>query len=429
VRVALCHEWCTTVGGSEKVARAIADAWPVRDVFTFTARAEAIERCFGDRRVATTRLGRHRLAAEHWQWFLPVMAAAWRRLDLSAYDVVLTSSHACVNAVRPRPDARLISYCHTPMRYAWDWRAELGRAPALLRPAWPLVAAQLRRADRRRSRRVELFVANSRFVANRIAAAYGAPAAVVHPPVDTHRFTPAARPGGDHLLLAGRLVAYKRPEVAIEAATRSGRRLVVAGSGPLLARLRARAGPSVRFEPDPDDDRLLELYRHASALVLCGVEDFGIVPVEAQACGVPVVAFDAGGVRETVIDGRTGILYRDPGPDGLLAALACADATPWDPPAIRAHAERFAPERFRSAFEHLRAVVEALAPGEPIWPALRSAPHPDVHLPPAAPGTTTRGGRDAARAATVTRAHGPDESPGPRRSGPSVSGPGTSSSW
>lgn len=405
MRVALCHEWLTTVGGSEKVARALAQVWGVRDVFVFTARDATAYALFAEHRVTRCRFGRSRLAERHWQWFLPVMGAAWRSLDLSAYDVVLTSSHACVNSVRPRTDARLISYCHTPMRYAWEWRDEVGRAPAALRPFWPAAAAALRWADRRRARRVDLFVANSRFVAARIGRAYGVPAAVVHPPVDVDRFTPAARPRAEHLLLAGRLVAYKHPEVAVEAANRSGRRLVVAGSGPMWGHLRSMAGPSVRFEPDPDDERLLELYRHASALVHCGVEDFGIVPVEAQACGVPVVAYDAGGVRESVIDGRTGILYRDPTPEGLLDALARAEHTAWDPVAIRRHALRFAPDRFAAAFTHLRRVVEDLPPPAPLWPALWARPHDAVVLPASGTGRgrppTLRGSAAAGRAASV----------------------------
>jgi len=407
VQVALCHEWVTTVGGSEKVARALAQAWGVRDVFVFTAHDATADALFGDRRLTRCRFGRSRLAEAHWQWFLPVMGAAWRSLDLSAYDVVLTSSHACVNSVRPRTDARLISYCHTPMRYAWEWRDELGRAPVSLRPFWPAAAAALRWADRRRARRVDLFLANSRFVAARIDRAYGVPAAVVYPPVDVDRLTPAARPRAEYLLLAGRLVAYKHPEVAVEAANRSGRPLVVAGSGPMSKQLRSMAGPTVRFEPDPDDERLLELYRHASALVHCGVEDFGIVPVEAQACGIPVVARDAGGVRESVIDGRTGILYRDPGPEGLLDALDRAEATAWDPVAIRRHAQRFGPARFAAALRHLRRIVEDLPPRAPLWPALRARPHDDVVLPePGARGhrePTLRGSEDAARAGSVGR--------------------------
>lgn len=190
-RVALCHEWLTTFGGSDQVAARLAETVGISEVFTYVARQDAVAQLFPDTRVTT--IGpRRQISQRHWQWFLPHMPLAWRRLDLSSFDAVVTSSHAAVNAVRPRDDAVLISYCHTPMRYAWEWRSERSRFPAPLRPLVPVMAAVLRAADRRWAQRVDLFLANSRFVAGRIATAYGKPSLVVHPPIDTSYW----RPGG-----------------------------------------------------------------------------------------------------------------------------------------------------------------------------------------------------------------------------------------
>lgn len=358
-RIALCHEWAVTWSGSEQVAGRIAEALDVDDVFVFTADPRIAGRAFGDRPVQMPPIGRSGLARRQWRWLLPFMVRWWRDLDLSSYDVVVTSSHAAVNSVRPRPDAVHVSYCHTPMRYAWLWRSELGRLPAPLRPLWPAMAALLRRGDRRRARDVDLFVANSHHVAGRIERFYGRPSVVVHPPVRTDVFTPDADgESEDFFLYAGRLVAYKRPDVAVEAAERAGVPLVVAGSGPELGRLKRLAGPSVSFVEAPSDTELRDLYRRARALVYPGVEDFGMTMVEAQACGTPVVAYREGGASEAVRDGETGLLYDDPAPEGLAAALRGFSRERFDPRVLRAHAEGFAPERFDAA---IREIVERLA--------------------------------------------------------------------
>jgi glycosyltransferase involved in cell wall biosynthesis len=356
MRVALCHEWLTTYGGSEQVAQRLAEVAGASDVFVFTARPELAAELFPGRAVHEHRWGTTRAAREHWQRFLPLMPRAWSRLDLGGFDLVITSSHACVNAIRVPRGATHVSYCHTPMRYAWQWREELGRMPRSLRPAWPLVAAGLRRADRSWSRRVDRFVANSRHVADRIRAAYGREAAVVYPPVNTSFWTPSGDGRRDeYFLVAGRLVAYKRAETAVHAARIARRRLVVAGDGPELGRLRQVAGPGTTFVPRPDRGTLRDLYRSARALVVPGVEDFGMAMVEAQACGTPVLAYGIGGAREAVVDGATGSLYSEPGAESLAAAMRRFDADAFDPSAVRAHAGRFDVTAFDAG---VRAIVQ-----------------------------------------------------------------------
>jgi glycosyltransferase involved in cell wall biosynthesis len=352
-RIALCHEWLTTYGGSEQVARRLALALGVRDVFVFAARTELARELFPEQRVRVHPWGAGRLGREHWQRLLPIMPYAWGHLTLDGYDAVVTSSHACVNAIRVPDGIPHISYCHTPMRYAWQWRSELGRLPAALRPLWPAAAAWFRHADRRWAQRVTRFIANSRHVALRIRDAYARDAEIVHPPIDTSYWTPVADARSEAFLVAGRLVAYKRVDVAIRAADEAGVGLTVAGGGPELPRLRRIAGPNVRFVVDPPREVLRELYRHARALVNPGVEDFGMTMVEAQACGTPVLAFARGGAMEAVVDGVTGELYADPEAHSLARTLRSFDPGRFDPTTIRTHAEGFDVTRFDEAISRI----------------------------------------------------------------------------
>lgn len=347
-RLALCHEWITTYGGSDQVAAAIASALNVDAVFAFAVRERLASELFPDVAVLPAgRLGRTRFALEHWQWLLPVMPFEWRRLDLDDYDVVVTSAHACVNAIRVRPDVVHVCYCHTPMRYAWEWRSELDRVPRPGRPLWPLIAAGFRRADYKWAQHVSHWIANSRTVAERIRSYYGREATVIHPPVDASYWTPGDRDErSDFFLWAGRLVGYKRPDVAVLAANLAAVPLVVAGSGPMLDKVRKLAGPTVRFVVDPTIDELRELYRRARAYIFPGVEDFGMTNVEAQACGCPVIAFAQGGATETVVHNETGLLYEKTGADELAHIMRSFEPEAFTRERLTSHASRFSVERF-----------------------------------------------------------------------------------
>ena len=359
MRIALCHEWLTAYGGSDQVAAEIARSFGIEDVFTFALEPSLARELFpqGEVKVAH-KIGRSSLAQKHWGWFLPVMPFAWKRLDLSGFDLVITSSHSCVNAIRVPDGTPVISYCHTPMRYAWEWEQELARFPRPARPIWPAIAAMLRAADRRWAARVTTFIANSRNVAERIGTYYGRSAEVVYPPIDLDYWTPdAAVPREDFFLYAGRLVPYKRPDVAVQAATRAGVPLIVAGAGPEYARLRSIAGPTVEFVHRPTRDALKDLYRRTQALVFPGIEDFGMTIVEAQACGAPVIARAAGGALESVQDGVTGTLYREPSSDGLAKNLLSFDPTAFSDDAATSNARRFSSQVFS---ESLHAIVDGV---------------------------------------------------------------------
>ena len=347
-RTALCHEWIVQFAGSDTTSAAIARALGVDDVYTLVADQRLAAELFGHP-VRQTWLGKLPSARTQWGWYLPLMPLAWRSINLGAYDTVLTSSHATVNSVRVRPGARLISFCHTPMRYAWEWREELGRFPAPVRPVWPAAASVLRRLDRRWSQRVSAYVVFSRFVAERVRRFYGRDAVVLGPPIDTDFFTPADGDRGDFFLWVGRMVSYKRPDVALEAAKRSGFRLVLVGTGPLEPTLRdaARGRRNIEVRGFVPRDELRDLMREARALLHPGVEDFGNILVEVQAAGTPVIALGRGGAAELVLDGRTGVLYSEPTVDGLISAVKRFDQwTPPDAAAIRDNAMRFAASTF-----------------------------------------------------------------------------------
>jgi len=290
-------------------------------------------------------------ATRAYRHYLPAFPAAIEWFDLDDVDVVVSTSHCAAKAVVAPGRAVHVCYCHSPMRYAWDQfdayfgPERLGTTGAAVARA---VLGALARWDRDTAPRVDRFVANSRYVAGRIARYYNRAASVLHPPVDTDFFTPGEATAAGYFLIVSALVPYKRIDRAVAAAARLGVPLVIVGSGPDEARLRALSGPLVRFAGALEPGALRDAYRGATALVLPGEEDFGIAPVEAMACGRPVVALGRGGATETVVPGVTGSLARDESVDALADAMEAVAAGAFDAPALRAHAESFTTGRFES---------------------------------------------------------------------------------
>jgi glycosyltransferase involved in cell wall biosynthesis len=271
------------------------------------------------------------------------------------FDLVVSSNHACAKNVRTPPGVPHVCFCHTPMRYAWDpeflLQEDLGLAArAIVKP----LTAYLRKVDARGAKQPTAIAANSSFVAERVRAWWRRESSVVHPPVDVERFLPRERRVAEDApyLVFGRLVPYKRPDIAVEACRTLGRRLVVAGDGRFTEHVReAAAGdPNIELRGRVSDAEADELLATCRALLFPGVEDFGIVPVEAQAAGMPVIAYGQGGVRDSVLDGRTGVLYDDPSAAGLAAAIERFEALTLDDAALRAHAQEFAPGVFHERF-------------------------------------------------------------------------------
>jgi glycosyltransferase involved in cell wall biosynthesis len=289
---------------------------------------------------------------------LPFFPRAVRGWDLSGYDVIISSSHAVAKGVDARGKPHLC-YCHTPMRYIWD-RFDDYFARGLSRTVMKLLAPRLRRWDVRTSSEVTRFVANSNFVKERIERFYGRDAGVVHPFVeDDFLDAPLLEERADEHVIVSALVPYKRVDLAIETFERLGKKLVVIGKGPLFERFAARRSPNVELLGFVSKARIIERLSRARSLILPGVEDFGITPLEAMALGTPVVAYGEGGVLDSVTEGTTGIFFRDATVEALGNAVAEAEARGWDRAAIRAHAATFSRARFDEEFRaELRRVTE-----------------------------------------------------------------------
>ncbi len=357
-KVAVVHEWLTIPGGSEKVVYAILDLLPQAELFTSIYDPTPWPESITSRPVHTSALDRLPGARSRYTYLLPLMDAAFRRFDLSSFDLVISSNHACAKNVRTPPGALHVCYCHTPMRYAWDPTFLQGEAIGpVARRLLPIATAWLRGVDRKRASGPDVYVANSTFVASRIREAYGRTSHVIHPPVDVAQLLTVPRDPGDAYLVFGRLVPYKRADIAVQACERLGRKLIVAGDGRDLDRVRALSSGSAEFVGAVPDDEVPKLFSRARALLFPGLEDFGIVPVEAQAAGLPVIAYGTGGVRDSVLDGRTGVLYGPGTVDGLCDAILKFESLSFDERELRANALRFAPESFAAAFERLLSSV------------------------------------------------------------------------
>ncbi len=341
---ALVHDYLLVMRGAERTFAAITDLWPEAPIFTLLYDEEGTQGRFAGRTVVTSPLQRLGARQTNFRRLLPLFPTAVRRLPLEGHDCIVSSSSAFAHGVRVPTGARHVCYCHSPFRYAW-----LGAQPmdvsAVLRGPLKLALRRHRAFDRAAATTVDQFIANSRLTAARIERFWGPTALVVHPPVDVDRFK-LAQPE-DYVLYVGELVRHKRVDVAVGAAVAAGRKILVVGDGPERAELRSRFGGQAEFLGRVTDEQLADLYARAAALIVPNVEEFGIAAVEAQAAGCPVVAIDGGGVRETVVPGRTGILVPDADPRGLEQALQ-TDLSRFDPLEIQAHAQRFSRQVFQA---------------------------------------------------------------------------------
>jgi glycosyltransferase involved in cell wall biosynthesis len=348
-RVALVHDWLTGMRGGEKVLEALCEIFPAAPLYTLVRVPGTVSERIEARPIHTSFVQHLPAPGRLYRHYLPLYPLAVELWDLSSFDLVISSSHCAVKAVKVRKDAVHVCYCHSPMRYAWDQfdayfgPDQIGKLKSrLMRPIMHAMA----RWDRATATRVDRFLANSQYVAGRIGRYYNRRSAVVYPPVATDFYTPESRSSARGFLIVSALVPYKRLDVAIEACRRLAAPLTIVGTGPEEARLRALAGPDTRFLGWLPDEEIRTLYRSAAATLLPGTEDFGIVPLESQACGTPVVALGDGGARETVVDGETGILVAEPTVEAFTAGLNRATEASFDPAAARANALRFSKEQF-----------------------------------------------------------------------------------
>lgn len=356
MRVAIVHDYLNQMGGAERVVESFHRLWPDAPIFTSIADRAAMPASLRDAEIRTSWMQGLPGWRKHFRAMLPLYPAAIASLDLSGFDVVVSSSSAWAKAARARRGAVHVCYCHTPMRWVWDYERYVAREGfgPLTRLALPPVIGALRQWDIRTAQRPTHIVVNSRVVQERVRRRWGRESELLPPPVEMSRFSVGGGAGRAHLIVS-RLAHYKRIDLAVAAFSQLRMPLEIIGDGPARASLEAMAGPTITFCGRVDDAGVAQAMRECRGLVFPGEEDFGITPLEANASGRPVIAFGAGGALETVRDGVTGVLFPEQTPSALAAAVRRAESIPWDATALRAHADQFSVTRFEAAF---RAIVE-----------------------------------------------------------------------
>ncbi len=352
MNVALVHDWLNQMGGAERVLEVFVDMFPSAPVYTSIYDPKRVSPAYRSWDIRTSWMNRLPGVGKHHQLYLPFYPLAFESFDLSEYDLIISNKSAFAHSIIPPPHAVHISYCLTPTRFLWQYtayrrREGIGRvANALLQP----ILTWQRQFDRLAADRVDYFIAISREVQRRIRRYYRRESTIIHPPVDTQRFRPGTRPPGDYYLVVSRLIPYKRVDLAVEACTRLNVPLVVVGEGRDRKALERMAGPNVTFLGWVPHEELVELMQGARAFLFPGLEDFGLAPVEAMACGRPVIAYAGGGALDTVVPGVTGEFFYEQTVESLMAVLQDFDPARYDPDACRTQAERFDVSVFKETF-------------------------------------------------------------------------------
>ncbi len=358
-RVALLHSWLNQYGGAERVLEVLHGMYPEAPIYTSMFWPQAMPDAYRRWDIRLSFMQHLPLVKAHHQPFLPLYPLAFRQFDMSEYDIVISNSSAFCHGVRTGPHTCHVCYCLTPARFLWLSR-EYTRRESLPLPArtlLPLVLNPLRSWDRGAARQVTHFVAISRAVADRIQRFYGRHSTIIYPPVDTTLYQPSADGPDNYYLIVSRLIPYKRIDLAVRAFNQLGLPLKVVGGGRDREALQALAKDNIEFLGRLPDATVKEMYARCRGFIFPGEEDFGLTPLEAQASGRPVIAYGAGGALDTVVEGRTGTFFHQPTPESLAEAVRRFESIPFDPVAIRRHAEGFSTQVFRqdlSAYVHER---------------------------------------------------------------------------
>jgi glycosyltransferase involved in cell wall biosynthesis len=369
MKIAVVHDYFTQLGGAEKVAEELMRMLPGAALHSTVALPDRMPPGLAGVPIKTSWMQKLPRMQQYYRLYFLLYPLAVTSLDLSQYDLVLSSSSGYAKGVRTYRDAIHVCYCHTPMRWAWSFdsysaREEMGAAKRLLLPH---LVRGLRRWDEAASRQPDHFVANSQTVAARIRRAYGRFAEVIHPPINLDRFRPSTEQDDYYIVLA-RLVSYKHIDLAVQACTLLKRRLLVIGDGPDRARLMAKAGPTVSFLGRLSDTEVEHYAARCRALIFPGEEDFGMAPLEIAAAGRPTIAYRAGGAVETIIDGVTGIFFDRQEPEDLVGAIARFERIDWSPAILRRHAENFGSHVFQTRLRTFLAKVGAPVPEAALLP-------------------------------------------------------------
>jgi glycosyltransferase involved in cell wall biosynthesis len=354
MKIALVHDYLTQKGGAERVFELLCQQYPDADVFTSLYDADrTIE--MGERLVHTTFLQKIPGAAKHFRLMAPFYYPAFRSLDLQDYDLIISSSTSFAKSVRKRPDAKHVCFCHNVTRFLWDTETYL-REYGDYRHFYPMIERvfrMMRKADLRYSQEPDLYIANSSVVARRIRQVYGKQAIVINYPIDSKKFIFSEKKS-DFYLASARLLRYKRIDVIVEALNWLGLPLVITGDGPERERLESQALPNIRFVGHISDEERCKLMSEARSVIVAALEDYGLVPIEANASGTPVIAYGAGGVLDTQLHGHTGMLFKRQTPEALQSALLKAQKTKWDYKKICEHAmNQFSEPVFFSKVERI----------------------------------------------------------------------------
>ena len=363
--IALVHDWLNTLGGAERVLSVWTEMFPDAPIHTLIYNKKNLKDLFPEEKIIPSRLHRLPGVRHYYRKLLSMMPRAFEEFDMSGFDIVLSSSSCCAKGILTSSSTFHASYVHSPMRYAWDLYPEyLHNCGRLTRFAMRQTMPRIRAWDQASANRVDCFLCNSREVARRIWKVYRRKAQVIHPPIETDFFTPDSTQSesrgselGEAYLVFGRLISYKRIDLAIEACNRLNRPLDIIGSGPELSRLKSMAGPTVRFHGFLPDKEIRNTYRRCRALLFPGLEDFGMIPLEVQSCGRPVIAYGCGGALETVVQGKSGLLFSHQSVDSLIKAIEEFESMPWIPMLMRENAEKF------SRNKHKELILKALKGG------------------------------------------------------------------
>ena len=348
LKIAIVHDWLVTYAGADRGVDQLEQTFPGAPIYTLVYDKSKFPAHFQKYDVRTTYLQKVPFAVKLYKNMLTLMPAAFEALDLSEYDLVISSCSSCSKGIITRPDAVHVCYCHTPTRYIWDfYYTYLKNAGWLKKKLMPHMIHKMRLWDRLAADRVDYFIANSHFIAGRIRKYYRRDAAVIYPCVHINEYPIAA--AEDYYLVVGRFTWYKRMDLAVKACTQLGKRLIVVGKGEEEKALRAAAGPTVEFRGAVSDEEIKRLYSRAKGFLFPGEEDFGITPVEAMSAGVPVLAFGRGGCTETILEGKTGCFFPEQTVESVCRCITDFEekGVEFSRQEIREHSLKFSEERFR----------------------------------------------------------------------------------
>lgn len=351
-KVAIVHDWLVTYGGAERVVEAFLEMYPEADIYTLVYDEEKMGKTFKPEKVKTTFIQKFPKATKLYTKLLPFMPYAFEELDLSEYDLVISSSSCCAKGVITGPNTKHIAYVHSPMRYAWDlYHDYKKRSGKLTRFFMSIFMKSLREWDYTSSQRIDVLIANSNYVAKRINKFWRRECQVIYPPVDIDRLSPNGKDAEDFYVVFSRFVPYKRIDLAIEACKKLGRKLVVIGDGEQRDYLKSLADENITFTGRISDEEVKDYLQRCKAMIFSAEEDFGIVPLEAQACGRPVIAYGKGGALETVVDRVTGVFFEEQEVDLVASAIEKFETLNLNTNDIYTHAMKFSRERFKEEME------------------------------------------------------------------------------